>query len=125
MLRALVLAAAITLAAAQAQAQVWRLGAPALDADRYQLDRHRLEMDRLRVQADQREIEARQQRLETRLARMEVEARRQPEPVQPAPYRALRSPEEERALRRSAAERRQATERGVGQIDAWLDRAPD
>lgn len=124
--------AALTVACAvfgatSAQAQVWtpRPGAPAVDAHRYQLDRHRAEMDRLRLQADQREIEARQQQLDTRLTRMEIEAGRQPEPTQPAPYRALRSPEEEGALRRSATQRRQASESGVNQIDSWLDRAPD
>lgn len=125
MVRAFILASGIALAATSTQAQVWRPGSPAVAAHGYQLDRHRFEMDRLRIQADQREIEARQQQLETRLTRMEVEARRQPEPAQPPPYRALRSPEEERALRRSATERRQATESGVSQIDAWLDRTAD
>lgn len=127
MFRVIALAAGFTLVAASAQAQAWtpRPGAPAIDAHRYQLDRHRAEMNRLRLQADQREIEARQQRLDARLTRMEVEASRQPEPAQPTAYRALRSPEDERALRQSAGERRRAIQGGVGQIDAWLDRAPD
>lgn len=127
MLRAIALAAGMTLLAASAQAQTWaqRPGVPAVDVHRYQLDRHRAEIDRLRIQADQREIEARQQQLESRLARLRVEAQRRPDPIQPTPYRALRSTENERALRQSAGARRRATQIGVGQIDAWLDRAPD
>ncbi|HWQ87568.1 hypothetical protein [Brevundimonas sp.] len=121
------LAAVLLLAAAPVQAQVpqtWqpRPGVPAFDQDRYQADQHRYEMERLRAQADQREAFARQQETEARLNRQRLEAARQPEPVQPPPVRVLRSPEEERALRRSAEERRRALANGVGQIDAWLDR---
>ncbi len=99
-----------------------RYAAPGVDSHRYQADQHRYEMDRLRAQADQRAAFARQLQLEGRLNRLEIEAARQPEPVQPPPYRALRSPEEERALRESATERRRAAASGVTQIDAWLDR---
>lgn len=95
---------------------------PGADLHRYQADQHRYEIDRLRARADQREAFVRQLELETRLNRLEIEAARQPEPVQSLPYRALRSPEEERALREAATERRQATTSGVGQIDEWLDR---
>jgi len=95
---------------------------PGLDPHRYQADQHRYEMDRLRARADQREAFARQLQLETRLNRLEIEAARAPEPVQPPPYRALRSPEEERALREAATERRRATTSGLTQIDDWLDR---
>ncbi|HYD26762.1 hypothetical protein [Brevundimonas sp.] len=95
---------------------------PGADLHRYQADQHRYEIDRLRARADQREAFARQLQLETRLNRLEIEAARQPEPLQPPPYRALRSPEEERALRESATERRRATASSVTQIDAWLDR---
>ncbi len=121
------LAAVLLLAAAPAQAQVpqtWqpRPGAPAFDQNRYQADQHRYEMERLRAQADQREVLARQLETEARLARQRLEAARQPEPVQPAPSRALRSPDEERTLRRSAEDRRRALANGIGQIDAWLDR---
>jgi hypothetical protein len=111
------------LAAGSAQAQSWppHVG-PTVDPHRHQADQHRYEIDRLRAQADQREAFARQLQLETRLNRLEIEAARQPEPVQPSPSRALRSPEEERALRESATERGRATAAGVRQIDAWLDR---
>jgi len=122
-----VLAAALLFIAAPIQAQVSqpRPGAPAFDRHRYQADQHRYEIDRLRIQADQREMSARLHETETRLNRLRIEAARQPDPVLPSPYRALRSPEEERALRLSAHERHRATASGVGQIDAWLDRQPD
>lgn len=121
------LVAVLLLTAAPARAQVpqtWqpRPGAPAFDQNRYQADQHRHEMERLRARADQRETFARQQETEARLVRQRLEAARQPEPVQPAPSRALRSPEGEQALRRSAEERRRASAKGIGQIDAWLDR---
>ena len=121
---------ALTLLAASpavAQAQAWqpRPGASAIDPHRYQADQHRLEMDRLRAQADQRAAFARQLELETRLNRQRLEAARLPDPAQPPQTRALRSPEEERALRLSATGRRRATTADVGQIDAWLDRGGD
>lgn len=123
----IVLAVAVPAAAqapVQAPVQAWPLtpGASAVDLHRYQADRHRYEMDRLRAQAEQRESFARQLQLETRLNRLEIEAARLPEPIQPPTYRVLRSPEEERALRQSATERRRATAADVGQIDSWLDR---
>lgn len=122
-LGALIILAVAAPAAAQAGVQAWPpVPGAAVDPHRYQADRHRYEMERLRAQAEQRESLARQLQLETRLNRLEIEAARLPEPVQPPTYRVLRSPEEEGALRRSAAERRQATAAGVGQIDAWLDR---
>ena len=122
--RALLALAVLAAAPAAAQAQTWqpRPGAPAVDQHRYQADQHRLEMDRLRAQADQRESFARQLEIETRLNRQRIEAARQPEPIQPSAPRALRSPEEERAMRRSASQRRAASASDVGQIDAWLDR---
>ena len=95
---------------------------PGTDLHRYQADRHRYEIDRLRAGADQRETFARQLQLESRLDRLEIEAARQPEPLQPSPYRILRSPEEERVQREDATRRRQATAAGVSQIDDWLDR---
>ena len=112
---------------AVAQAQTWqpRPGEPAIDPHRYQVEQHRLEMDRLRAGADQREAFARQLELETRLNRQRIEATRRPEPDLPPAPRALRSPGEEQALRRSAAERRRATTSAMGQIDAWLDRPRD
>lgn len=110
-------------AAGSAQAQVAPPYAPpTVDPHRYQADQHRYEMDRLRARADQREAFARQLQIETRLNRLEIEAARQPEPLQPPPGRALRSPEEERALRESATERRRAATEDVTQIDDWLDR---
>ena len=96
--------------------------APGVDPHRHQGDQHRYEIDRLRARADQREAFARQLQLETRLNRLEIEAARQPEPIQPPAWRALRSPDEERALRESATARRRAATTGVTQIDAWLDR---
>lgn len=118
------MAAAIVLLAAPAAAQVPLppAGASALDLNRYQADQHRYEMERLRARADQRESFARQLQLETRLSRLEIEAARQQEPIQPPAYRALRTPEEERAAREAATRRREATAAGVGQIDDWLDR---
>ena len=123
-----VLLALVLLAApVAAQAQTWqpRPGAPAIDPHRYQADQHRFEMDRLRAQAEQREAFARQLEIETRLNRQQIEAARLPEPIQPPAPRALRSPEEERALRQSASGRRAAAASNVGQIDAWLDRPRD
>lgn len=93
-----------------------------VDPHRYQADRHRYEMQRLRQQADDRAAFARQLQLESQLSRMEVEAARQPDLIPPSGYRVLRSPEEERALRQSATERRETVQSGVGEIDAWLDR---
>jgi hypothetical protein len=126
-LRALLVLAALALVPDVAQAQTWqpRPGEPAVDPHRYQADQHRLEIDRLRVQADQRESFARQLELETRLNLQRIEAARLPEPIQPQAPRALRLPEEERALRQSASGRRAATASEVGQIDAWLDRSRD
>ena len=121
-----ILAAAVLLAAfsGDAAAQDWppRPGQPAVDPHRYQVDQHRFDMHRLRAQADQREAFARQLALESRLNRLEIEAARQPEPVQPPAWGALRTPEEERAAREAAARRRASTTTGVNQIDAWLDR---
>ena len=121
------LALALLAAPVAAQAQTWqpRAGAPAIDPHRYQADQHRFEMDRLRAQAEQREAFARQLEIETRLNRQRIEAARLPEPIQPPASRALRSPEQERALRQSASGRRAATVSDVGQIDGWLDRSRD
>jgi len=116
------LAAAI---AGSARAQVPPPYAPpgvGVDLHRYQADQHRYEIDRLRARADQRDAFARQLQLETRLNRLQIEAARQPEPILPLDGRALRSPEDERALRESATDRRRAATAGVTQIDAWLDR---
>ena len=118
------LVAALTVFAATpalAQAQAW----PAIDPQRYQADQHRLEMERLRLQAEQRETFARQLEIEARLNRQRLEAARPPGPIQPPATRALRSPEEERALRLSASGRRAAAASDTGQIDAWLDRPRD
>lgn len=125
--RVLITLALLAALPAAAQAQTWqpRPGEPVIDPHRYRADQHRLEMDRLRAQAEQRETFARQLELETRLNRQQIEAARLPEPVQPPPMRALRSPEDERALRRSASERGAAISADVGQIDAWLYRHRD
>jgi len=124
MARSLVaLTLAFTAIAASAQAQTAPpYAAPGVDPHRYQADQHRHEIDRLRARADQREAFARQIQLETRLNRLEIEAARQTDLDQAPSARPLRSPEEERALRETATERRRATTAGVTQIDAWLDR---
>jgi hypothetical protein len=127
MTHALVLALVLAMAPA-AQAQTWpgpsaRPGAT-VDRHRWEAERHRYEMDRLRLQADQRQAFARQVETEALLGRMEVEARRQPGPYVNVEPRALRSPEEERAAREAASERRRRSAGQVGEIDSWLDRAP-
>ncbi len=126
-LRALIALTVFAATPALAQVQTWqpRPGVPAIDPGRYQADQHRREMERLRLQAEQRESFARQLEIEARLNRQRLEAARPPEPIQPAGPRALRSPEEEQALRRSASERRAAAAADTGQIDAWLDRPRD
>ncbi len=117
--------ALLAAAPAAAQTQTWqpRPGEPAVDPHRYQVDQHRLETDRLRAGADQREAFARQLELEARLNRRRLEAARRPEPALPTGAGALRSLEMERALRRSASDRRRAMGADLGQIDAWLDRS--
>lgn len=87
-------------------------------------EQHRYEMDRLQSRSDQQENFARQQRLEARQTVRELQARRQLQPYQPAPYGPLRTVEQERALREAATTRRETTQAGVAQIDAWLDRSP-
>jgi len=87
-------------------------------------DVHRYEMDRLRNQADQRDALARQQSLDARLTALELQARRVQPPASAYVPQPLRTVEQEKAARETATARREATARGVGQIDAWLDRAP-
>ena len=65
---------------------------------------------------------ARQLQLETRQTRQDIEAARQTDIAREPTARALRSPEEERALRESATRRRQAAADRTGEIDGWLDR---
>ena len=127
LLRALLALTAFAATPAAAQVQNWqpRPGEPAIDPHRYQADQHRLELDRLRAQADQRESFAGQLALETRLNRQRIEAARLPEPVLPPPLRAPGSPEQQRAMRRSASERRTAMNTDISGIDAWLDRPRD
>lgn len=127
LIRAIFALSLFAVAPVAAQTQTWqpRPGAPAFDPHRYQADQHRFEMERLRAQADQRAAFARQLELETRLNRQRIEAARRPEPVQSLPLPALRTPEQERALRLSATGRRRAVSADVGQIDAWLDRPRD
>ena len=112
------------LAHAQTLPPAWqtRPGAQTLDAQRYRSDQNRLEMDRLRLQADQRQLESRLGQMETQMVRDQIIGARQPEPIQSLPSHALRSPEQERAARRSSEQRRRTQAETVGQIDAWLDR---
>ena len=100
-------------------------GPSAWDQHRYQADQHRYEMDRLRLQNDQREATARQLQLESRQTLNDLNARRTMDPYVPYSPPALRSPEQERAARVSATERRETTTSRVGEIDAWLDRRPN
>ncbi|WP_372708237.1 hypothetical protein [Brevundimonas sp.] len=123
------LAVVLLLLAAPAQARVahaWppSRGAPVFDQNRYQADQHRYEMDRLRIQADQRGASARWLETETRLTSLRLQSARPPEPLLPPAVLPLLSTGEARALRRAATARRQASTTSVGQIDAWLDRAP-
>jgi len=87
-------------------------------------DQHRYENERLRAQAQANAAFAARQRTETQLRRLEIEAARAPVYTPTAAPRPLYSPEQERALGASAAERRARSSAGVGQIDDWLDRAP-
>ena len=66
--------------------------------------------------------QAHQQQIETQLRLRAIESAREPTAPSALPPRPLYSPEQERALRQSAAKRRQETAQGVSQIDAWLDR---
>jgi hypothetical protein len=86
-------------------------------------DQHRYENDRLRYQAQSNADQARQQQVETQLRLRAIEDARAPTPAYALPPRPLYSPEQERALRETAAERRQQTAQGMSQIDNWLDRA--
>ncbi len=126
-LRVLLAFGLLAAAPAAAQTQTWqpRPGEPAIDPHRYQIDQHRFEMDRLRAGADQRESFARQLQLESRLNSQRLEAARLPPLDLPTSAGALRSLETERALHRSASDRRRAMEAELGQIDAWLDRSRD
>lgn len=125
MKQALPLALLFALAAPAVQAQVLPYNASALDQHRWQAEQQRQRIENQRLQSEQRRIEAQQMQQQTRLNRLEIEARRQPEPLQPGPYRTLRSPEEERALRLSATERARRQSSDTSQIDAWLDRRPN
>lgn len=121
---ALAVVAVPVAAMAQTPPPAWqtRPGALAVDAQRYRVDQNRLAMERLRLGADQRRLEAELGRLEAQASRHRIVGARQPEPVQPQPLTALRSPEQERAARQAAEQRRRSDAETVGQIDAWLDR---
>lgn len=86
-------------------------------------DQHRYENDRLRSQAQSNADQARQQQIETQLRLRAIEGAREPTAAQPLPPRPVYSPEQERTLRQSAAERRQQTAQGMSQIDNWLARS--
>ena len=85
-------------------------------------DQHRYENDRLRAQSQSNADQARQQQIETQLRLRAIESAREPVATQSLPPRPLYSPEQERALRQSAAERREQTAQGMSQIDDWLAR---
>lgn len=133
MTRALILTALVAplMLAGAAQAQTAPRPAPMpaapsiWDQHRYQADQHRYEMDRLRQQNEQRQATARQLELQTRQSQLDLQQRRTVDPYVPSAPPALRSPEEERATRQAATERRETTSQRVGEIDAWLDRRPN
>lgn len=85
-------------------------------------DQHRYENDRLRAQSQSNADQARQQQIETQLRLHAIESAREPAAPYALPPRPLYSPEQERALRQSATERRQQTAQGMSQIDDWLNR---
>lgn len=85
-------------------------------------DQHRYENDRLRAQSQANADQARQQQIETQIRLRAIESAREPATPYALPPRPLYSPEQERTLRQSAAERRQQTAQGMSQIDDWLDR---
>ncbi|WP_420471103.1 hypothetical protein [Brevundimonas sp. FT23042] len=130
MTRALILPAVVAplflagAAAAQSVPQPLPPAPSTWDQHRYQADQHRYEMERLRRQNEQRQAVARQLQLESRLTLDDLNRQRDMDPTTVPPPR-LRSPEEARAARESATERRETTTRRVGEIDAWLDRRPN
>lgn len=123
----LILTGLIVASAFPATAQTWRQSQPPYaaypgGAAAAIADQHRYETERLRSQAQANATLARQQALETRIERQRIEAARQRLDSPATAPRPLYSPEQERALRQGAAERRAQTAQGVAQIDAWLDR---
>lgn len=110
------------------QAQAWldpsRPGATAQDPISSLADQHRFEMERLRALADQRETLARQQRLQTQLTLQRLEAARAPAPP-PPPQTAYARPFDLAPVASAVGPTRlDATQSGLAEIDAWLDRRP-
>ena len=87
-------------------------------------DLHRYEMDRLRARADANESLARSLALDARLTILELQARQRSIPVFSPEVASSPSPDVARDMRQAATVRREVIAAGVGQIDAWLDRAP-
>lgn len=111
-------------ALAQTPPRVPPSGLSTFDRHQFQAEQHRQRMDQLRNQSDQRQALTNQLRLDGELARQRVERSRQTDPYAwntPA----IRSPEDERAAREAATERRRRAASDVGQIDDWLDRRPN
>ncbi len=115
------IALVLCLAAAPAAAQVRPYG-PAAYATTGDL--HRYEMDRLRARADASESLARSLALDARLTLLELQARRRSTPVSFPEVAVFPAPDLAQSMRQAATVRREAIAAGVGQIDAWLDRAP-
>ena len=81
-------------------------------------------MERLRALADQRETLARQQRLQTQLTLQRLEAARAPAPP-PPPQTAYARPFDLAPVASAVGPTRlDATQSGLAEIDAWLDRRP-
>lgn len=111
-------------ALAQTPPRVPPAGLSTFDRHQFQAEQHRQRMNQLRNQSDQRQALTNQLRLDGELARQRVERSRQADPYASNPP-AIRSPEEERAAREAATERRRRAASDVGQIDDWLDRRPN
>jgi len=87
-------------------------------------DLHRYEMDRLLARADASQALAQSLALDARLTILELQARRRSTPAGLADAAGPPAPDLAEGLRQAATVRREAIVAGVGQIDAWLDRAP-
>ncbi len=120
MLKALLPAVALTLAAAgAAHAQVGPPpGTTDFDRHRWEVDRHRQALDDQRRQADWSAAQAARARDDARRTSAAVEAARLP----PLPYPGARQPAPLAPMRPQGGFPTSGTGGDVGQIDAWLSR---
>lgn len=120
-MRTALLALILTTAAGPASAQVYAPGQPYVGDP--MADRLRDRMESQRIQSEQRALYSSQHQLNARQTEAEIRAQRQPAPYVPL-VDVPPSPDAQRRAREAATARREATSAGVGQIDNWLDRAP-